>query len=80
MGNTDFSWFTDGSYLKCGNSKYYAGYAIAASFDGIEAAPLSMAISAQRTKLYALTWAYTLAQGKFDNINTETRLWFQRSL
>ena len=29
LGNVDFSWFTDGSYLKTDNGKYCAGHAIA---------------------------------------------------
>lgn len=77
MGNTDFSWFTDGSYLKCDNGKYYAGYAITTPFDVIGAAPLPMAISPQRVSLNALTQASTLAKGKPDNICTDSRYAFR---
>ena len=63
MGNTDFSWFTDGSYLKCDNGKYYAGYAITTPFDVIEAASLPMATLTQEPELYPSTWACTLPHG-----------------
>ena len=77
LGNTDFSWFTDGSYLKFDNGKYCAGHAIATLFDVIGAAPLPMAISPQRASLNALTWAHTLAKGKPDNIYTDSRYAFR---
>ena len=48
LGNGDFSWFTDGSYLKGDNGKYCAGYAIAIPFDVVEAALLPTATSAIR--------------------------------
>ena len=76
MGNTDFSWFTDGSDLKCDNGKYYAGYATTTPFDVIGAAPLPMAISPQRVSLNAVTQASTLAKGKPDNICTDSRYAF----
>ena len=36
LSNTDFSWFTDGSYLKGDNGKYRAKYAIVTPFDVVE--------------------------------------------
>ena len=42
LGNSDFLWFTDGSYLKGDNSKYCAGYPTTTPFD-VEAASLPMA-------------------------------------
>jgi len=36
----DFSWFTDGPYLKGENGKYCAVYAITTPFDIVEATPL----------------------------------------
>ena len=44
LGNADFSWFADSSYLKGDNGKYCAGYA---TFGVVEAESLHMAISAQ---------------------------------
>ena len=46
FGIIDFSWFTDGSYLKDDSGKYCAGYAITTPFDVVEAAYLPMATSA----------------------------------
>ena len=46
MGNVDFLWFTDGSYLKGDNGKYCAAYTITTPFDTVEAAFLPVAISA----------------------------------
>ena len=43
LTNADFSWFTDGSYLKGESGKYCAEYAIATPFDIFEATPLPMA-------------------------------------
>ena len=40
LSNADFSQFTDGSYLKGNNGKYCARYAIATSFEIVEAASL----------------------------------------
>ena len=42
LGNIDFSWFTDGSYLKGDNGKYCAVYAFTTPFD-VEAASLPTA-------------------------------------
>ena len=47
LGNTDFSWFTNGSYLKSDNGKYCAEYVIATPFDVVEVASLPKATSAQ---------------------------------
>ena len=33
MDDSDFSWFTDGSYLKDDNSEYWTGYDIATPFN-----------------------------------------------
>ena len=38
LDNADFSWFTDGSYLKGENDKYHAGCAIATPFEGSKSA------------------------------------------
>ena len=42
LSNANFLWFTDDSYLKDDNGKYYTGYAIATPFDIIEAEHLPM--------------------------------------
>ena len=55
LGNTDFSWFTDVSYLKGDNGERCAEYAIAIPFDVVEAASLPIAILTQQTELYTLT-------------------------
>ena len=55
MGNSDFSCFTDGSYLKGNN-----GCAITTPFDVDEAASFPLATLAQQTELYALTRAIVL--------------------
>lgn len=47
QSNTDFSWFTDSSYIEGNNGKYYAQYATATPFDVVEAASLPMAMLAQ---------------------------------
>ena len=57
LGNTDFSWFTDGSYLKGNNDKYCGGHAIATPSDVVEAACILMTTSVQQAELYVLTWA-----------------------
>ena len=75
--NTDFPWFTDGSYFKGDNSKYCAGYAITNLFDIVEAASLSMATSAQQTKLYALIQTCTLAKDKTANIYIDSKYTFR---
>ena len=54
LGNVDFSWFTDGSYLKDDNGKYRAEYACATPFDIDEAAPLLMATLAQQDEYMIL--------------------------
>ena len=59
LGNADFSWFTDGSYLKEDNDKYCAGYAIGTPFDAVEETPLSMATLTQKVEFSALTQART---------------------
>ena len=45
LASTDFSGFTEGSYLKGDNGKCCTGYAIATSFDFIEAVLYQMATS-----------------------------------
>ena len=62
LDNADFSWLTDGSYLKGDNGKYCARYAIATHSDVIEAAPLPIATSDQQPELHALTWAQARAK------------------
>ena len=46
LGKSDFSWFTDGSYLKDGNGKYCVGYAITTPFYVGEVAYLPITTSA----------------------------------
>ena len=48
VGNVDFSWFTGGFYLKGGDGKHCARYAITTPFDVVEAASLPMATSDHR--------------------------------
>lgn len=67
------SHFTDGCYLKCGNSRYCAWYAISVSFDVLEAASLPTATSVQQTELYPLIQVCTLDKYKTINIHTDTR-------
>ena len=50
LGNADFSWFTDHSYLKVDSGKYCAGYATTTPFYVIEAAPLPKATAAQQAE------------------------------
>ena len=56
FGNADFSWFTDGSYFKGKNGKYYcAGYATATAFDSVEGVSFPLATLVQKAELYTLT-------------------------
>ena len=71
----DISWFTD-SYLKGDNGKYCAWYAITTPFDVVEAASLTMAISAQQDETYDFTRACTLAKDKSVNIYTDSKYAF----
>ena len=64
LGNIDFSWFTDGSYLKGDDGKYCAGYALATPFDVIKVALLPMDTSAQQTEFYTLIWDLYFSQGQ----------------
>ena len=50
LGNTDFSWFTDVSYLKGYDGKYCGGRAITTPSDIAEAALLPMASLAQQAE------------------------------
>ena len=59
LGNAEFSWFPDGSYLKEDNDKYCSGYAIATPFDSVEEAPLPMATLTQKVEFSALRQART---------------------
>ena len=65
LGNVDFSWLADGSFLKGDHGKYCAGYAIGTPFDVVETASLPMATSAQR--------GCTSAKYKTANIYTDSR-------
>ena len=47
VGNTDFSWFTDGFYLNDGNGKYCARCGITNLFEVIEVTYLLMATLVQ---------------------------------
>lgn len=78
LTNADFSWFTDGSYLKNENGKkkkkkengkYCARYSISAEV--IEATHLSLATLAQQVELCVPTQACVLARGKTANIYTD---------
>ena len=73
LGNTDFSWLTDGSYLNGDNGKYRAEYAIATPFDIVEAAYLPMATLTQQAELFGLTQACTLAKSKTAHIYTDSK-------
>lgn len=77
LGNTDFSWLTDGSYLNGDNGKYGAEYASATPSDIVEAAHLPMAMLTQEAELYALTQACTLAKSKTANIYTDSKYAFR---
>ena len=68
----DFSWFTDGPYLKGESGKYYAVYAITAPFDVVVAVSLTMDISVQKNKTYDFTWTCTLAKGGKKTVNIYT--------
>lgn len=59
LGNAEFSWFPDGSYLKEDNDKYCSGYAIVPPFDSVEEAPLPMATLTQKVEFSALRQART---------------------
>lgn len=76
LTNADFSWFTEGSYLKDKNGKHHTGDAITASFEVIDAAPIPLATAAQQAELYALTQAGTLAKGKNADIYTDSEYAF----
>ena len=76
MGNTDFSWFTDGFYLKSDNDKYCAGHAITTPFNVVEAASLPMTTSAQQAELYTLTGTCTLAKDKIAVNYTDSKYVF----
>ena len=71
LGNAEFSWFPDGSYLKEDNDKYCSGYAIATPFVVFEAVP--MATSAPKSELCDLTQACTLLTFKTARIYTDSR-------
>ena len=66
LGISDFSWFTDDSYLKDNNGKYYAQY-----FNVVEATSLPIATLAQ-AGIYTLTCAFTLAKDNIPNIHTDS--------
>ena len=77
LGNIEFSWFTDGSYVKGDNGKYCAVYAIITSFDVVEAESLPVVTSAQQAKLYVLTSSCTLAEGKTACMYTDNTYAFR---
>lgn len=70
LDNVDFSWFTDGSYLKDEKGKYYAGRVIKTPFEIIEQ---NLATSTQQAELYAIIPA-CLGQRKTGNIYTDGRV------
>lgn len=61
LDNTDFSWFTNGSYLRNENSKYYAEYAPVTPF---EVVPLLLATLTEWAELYTLAQACIFSQGQ----------------
>ena len=63
LSNAGISQCSVGSYLKCDNGKYCAGYAVTL-FDIIEVTPLPLATWAQEANYNALTQARTLARGQ----------------
>ena len=77
MGNSDFSWFIDGSYLKDDNGKYHAGYALTTPLAAVKTAFLPMATLAQQAQLHTFTQACTLAKDKTANICTDSRYAFR---
>ena len=58
LGISDFSWFTDDSYLKDNNGKYCTQYTITTSFNVVEATSLPIATLAQ-IGIYTFTCAFT---------------------
>ena len=77
--NFDFSWFSNGSYLKGDNCKYCAGYLTVTSFD-VEAASLPMATTMQEDEIYAFTWPTSLlhpwdSPGKSTGVGCHFLLW-----
>lgn len=74
----NFSWFTNGSYLKDEDDKYCAVYAISTPFDIIEASPLPRDPMAQPAKLYVLMGMHP-SQGQIANIYTDCRYAFGES-
>lgn len=70
--NAHLPWFTVGSYLKNETGKFCARFAISTPSEVIEAAPLPSATSAQQAELYAITRTCILAEGKTENIYTDS--------
>ena len=64
MGNADFSWFSDSSYLRGDNGKYCSKEAIETLSDIVEVEPLLMATLTKQAELYTVTQACTLAKSK----------------
>lgn len=64
----EFSWFTDSSYLKGGNSKYHAGYAIETYFEVNQETFLPLPDKLNNS----LIWACALAKDKTANIYTDS--------
>ena len=64
LSDIDFSWFTDGSYLKGNDGANTVLYAVISSFHVVEVASLSMATLTQEPELYPSIWACTLANDK----------------
>lgn len=76
LGNADFSWFTDGSYLKSDNDKYHVPYEISTLFPTIDMAPFPLATIAQQAELYVVTWSCNRGNGKTIGIYTDSKYAF----
>lgn len=72
LDNTDFSWFTNGSYLRDENDKY-AGNALETPFEISEVVPLPLATLAQWAELYAFLRPAFLTKDKTANIYVNSR-------
>ena len=80
LTNADFSWFTDGPYLKGENGKYCAVYAIITPFDIVEATPLFFVQWLNPVQLFATLWtaacqaslSFTVSQSLLKHMSIES--------
>ena len=78
----DFSWFTDGPYLKGESGKYYAVYAITAPFDIVEATPLFIVQWLSPVQLFVTPWttvcqaslSFTVSRSLLKNMSIESMM------